>query len=128
MVSLVWCWWWLCGCVGVIVSLWVPGVVSVVLMVLVLGLVMVSVPGWLVVMVSVRWLFLVLIVGLGHTVGSMRVVCVLVVLFWAVMMVGILRFWPQRLPLGAASTECGPSGRIVSKVVMGASGTVSNRE
>lgn len=126
--------WWGCGClVSLSLSVWVPAVGSVFLVVLSVGLVIVRVPGWLVVMVRVSTLclmvlILVLILGLGHPVGLMMVVCVLVALFCAVRMVCILSVWPQRLPLGAARAECGPSGRIVWKVVMGASGRVSNLE
>ena len=113
-------------------SWWVPAD-SVLLVFLSAGLVMVMVAGCVVVMVRVMVLLLmvlilVLVWGLGHPVVLTGVFCVLMALFCAVMMVGIVSFCAQRLLPGAASTECGPWGRIVSKVLMEASGTVSNLE
>ena len=48
--------------------------------------------------------------------------------FWAVIVVGVTRLLPHRLPPGAARIECGPSGKLVTKLLIGASGTDSNLE
>src|SRR6202035_701993 len=50
---------------------------------------------------------------------------------WPVMVVGMVRPWPHRLPLALAgrypaSTEWAPAGSFSSNVLTGASGTASN--
>ena len=61
----------------------------------------------------------------GQPVTVMGVVCLTRVPFWLVMVVGIVRgFTPHSLvPRVRARTELGCSGRVVWKLVMGASGT-----
>ena len=64
---------------------------------------------------------------------AILVFCSITAPFWAVILVGIVRLVPQRLNLAFAGTldvsaECGPAGRVVSKVVNGASGAESNLE
>ena len=66
-------------------------------------------------------------------VTAIFVVCLICLPFWAVMIVGIARCCPHMLPFAFAGRlapriECGPSGRLVSNRLIGASGTVSKRE
>src|ERR1700686_2524374 len=68
---------------------------------------------------------------LAHPVTWILVFCLIWAPFCPVIVVGITRFCPQRLPLAFAGTtaarpECGPSGRLSSKELIGASGTLLN--
>jgi hypothetical protein len=68
--------------------------------------------------------------ALGQLVTVILVFCLTTAPDWAVIVVGMTRLVPQKLPFGpvlvfAPSAEWGPCGSSVSKLVTGASGTVS---